>query len=287
MTIRSESNRKMQINTPRDVFIISDGTGITAETFSQSILAQFEISFRIIRKPFINTLQKASQVVIEINNLSEASNIQPIVFTTLVKPEINQKISQARCIVIDMFKNFISPLEEVLQLKSNHTIGLFHHNANTQSYKNRIHSINYSLAHDDGQASSNLENAEIILVGVSRSGKTPTCLYLAVQFGMRTANYPLTPEDLESNELPNDLLKIKDKVFGLTIDPVRLSEIRHERLPNSNYASLQNCKFEVKKAESLLHRNNIEFLSVTNKSIEEVASTLLQKFNPEIISTKE
>ena len=186
-----------------------------------------------------------------------------------------------------MFKNCICPLEKSLKLKSNHTIGLFHNNANTQSYKNRIHSINYSLAHDDGQASANLQNAEIVLVGVSRSGKTPTCLYLAVQFGMKTANYPLTPDELEKKELPDDLLKIKDKVYGLTIDPVRLSEIRHERLPNSKYATLQNCKFEVQKAEYLMKINKIEFLSVTNKSIEEVASTLLQKFNPEVISTKE
>ena len=277
----------MQVNLPREVFIVSDGTGITAETFSQSILAQFEISFRIIRKPFINTVEKATQVVDEINKVSNSKKILPVVFSTLVKPEINLKISQADCIIIDMFKNCISPLEKSLKLKSNHTIGLFHNNANTQSYKNRIHSINYSLAHDDGQSSANLQNAEIVLVGVSRSGKTPTCLYLAVQFGTKTANYPLTPDDLEKKELPDDLLKIKDKVYGLTIDPVRLSEIRHERLPNSKYATLQNCKFEVQKAECLMRNNKIEFLSVTNKSIEEVASTLLQKFNPEVISRKE
>lgn len=276
-------NQKKKI---RDVFIVSDGTGITAETFSQSILAQFEISFRIIRKPFIDTVAKTSRVISEINNISKISGLQPIVFTTLVKPEINRRINHANCFVIDMFENIIAPLEDALDLKSNHAIGLFHNNANTQSYKNRINSINYSLTHDDGQASANLQDAEIILVGVSRSGKTPTCLYLAVQFGLKAANYPLTLDDLERNEFPSDLLKIKEKLYGLTIDPVRLSEIRYERLPNSNYSTLKNCKFEVKKAESLMQKHSIECLSVTNKSIEEVASTLLQNFNPEMVTSK-
>ena len=148
-----------------------------------------------------------------------------------------------------------------------------------------IASINFSLIHDDGQSKESLNDAEIILVGVSRSGKTPTCLYLAVQFGVKAANYPITPDDLEKENLPEDLLSLKDKLFGLTIEPTRLSEIRYERFPNSKYATMENCKYEVKAAEILMQKYNIQFLSTTNKSIEEIASSLLQKINPETVTS--
>jgi len=273
--------QKIMSSKPRIVFIVSDGTGITAETFSQSILAQFELPFRQIRMPFINTVDKAHQAVREINDYAKTSGLQPIVFTTLVDTEVNAIVSEANCVMMDMFQTFIVPLEQALGVKSTHAIGRFHNNADTESYKNRIEAINFSLAHDDGQSNQNLADADVILVGVSRSGKTPTSLYLAMQYGLKSANYPLIPDDFERNQMPPDLMPFRKKLFGLTIDPIRLSEIRNERRPGSNYAKIENCRYEVSAAEAMMRKQGIPWLSTTNKSIEEIATTILQEINPD------
>jgi len=276
-----DSNQKNMSSKPRIVFIVSDGTGITAETFSQSILAQFELPFRQVRMPFINTVDKAHQAVREINEYAKTSGLEPIVFTTLVDTEVNAIVSEANCVMMDMFQTFIVPLEQALGVKSTHAIGRFHNNADTESYKNRIEAINFSLAHDDGQSNLNLADADVILVGVSRSGKTPTSLYLAMQYGLKSANYPLIPDDFERNQMPSDLLPFRKKLFGLTIDPMRLSEIRNERRPGSNYAKIENCRYEVSAAEAMMRKQAIPWLSTTNKSIEEIATTILQEINPD------
>jgi regulator of PEP synthase PpsR (kinase-PPPase family) len=273
--------QKNMSSKPRIVFIVSDGTGITAETFSQSILAQFELPFRQVRMPFINTVDKAHQAVREINDYAKSSGLEPIVFTTLVDSEVNAIVSEANCVMMDMFQTFIVPLEQALGVKSTHAIGRFHNNADTESYKNRIEAINFSLAHDDGQSNQNLADADVILVGVSRSGKTPTSLYLAMQYGLKSANYPLIPDDFERNQMPPDLMPFRKKLFGLTIDPMRLSEIRNERRPGSNYAKIENCRYEVSSAEAMMRKQGIPWLSTTNKSIEEIATTILQEINPD------
>ena len=260
---------------PRIVYIVSDGTGITAENFSQSILAQFEASFKQIRIPFVDTIDKAHEAVLQING-ADPKYGQAIVFTTLVNPEVNQVVSKANALVLDMFQTFVAPLEQTLGMRSTHAINRLHHNADTDAYKNRIEAINYSLAHDDGQSNQNLVDANVILVGVSRGGKTPTSLYLAMQYGLKAANYPLIPEDFERGQLPKDLLPHKQKIFGLTIDPDRLSEIRNERRPGSNYAKLENCRYEINEATSMMRRESIPWVSTTSKSIEEIATTILQ-----------
>jgi regulator of PEP synthase PpsR (kinase-PPPase family) len=260
---------------PRIVYIVSDGTGITAENFSQSILAQFEASFRQIRIPFVDTVDKAYDAVSQING-TDPKYGQAIVFTTLVNPEVNQIVGKAKALVLDMFQTFVAPLEETLGMRSTHAINRLHHNADTDAYKNRIEAINYSLAHDDGQSNQNLVDANVILVGVSRVGKTPTSLYLAMQYGLKAANYPLIPEDFERGRLPKDLLSHKQKIFGLTIDPERLSEIRNERRPGSNYAKLENCRYEINEATAMMRRESIPWVSTTSKSIEEIATTILQ-----------
>jgi len=263
-------------NKPRTVFIVSDGTGITAETFSHSILAQFETEFKQIRIPFVNTIEKARQALIEINSNSMKNGVKPIVFSTLVNVEINALINTSQAMVLDMFHTFVAPLEIELALKSTHAMGRFHQNIETESYKNSIEAINFSLAHDDGQSHKNLEEADVILVGVSRSGKTPTCLYLAMQYGIKSANYPLIPDDFERGELPSELNKYYPKLFGLTIEAQRLSQIRNERRPGSKYASLENCRYEINEAQAMMERYNIPWLSSTHKSIEEIATTILQ-----------
>jgi regulator of PEP synthase PpsR (kinase-PPPase family) len=266
----------------RTVFFISDGTGITAETFGNAILAQFEFKPRHVRLPFIDTVDKAHQVVRQVNHVAELEGRKPIVFTTLVNVEILQVIEDGcRGMLLDMFGTFVRPLEIELGMKSNHRVGRFSDVSKSQEYHDRIEAINFSLAHDDGQSNRDLEQADVILVGVSRSGKTPTSLYLAMQHGLKAANYPLIPEDFERQQLPPALAAQRKKIFGLTIQPERLAEIRNERRPNSRYAALENCRFEVAEAEAMMRRAGIRWLSTTTKSIEEIATTILQEIRPE------
>ena len=264
------------------VFFVSDGTGITAETFGNSILSQFAIKTRHLRRPFIDTPDKAHQVVREINHTASGDRRKPIVFVTLVNPEILAIVKeQSHGLVLDMFNTFIEPLEAEFGITSNHRIGRFSDVSNSQEYTDRIEAINFSLAHDDGQSSKNLAQADVILVGVSRSGKTPTSLYLAMQHGIKAANYPLIPEDFERGKLPSSLAPFRAKCFGLTIDPDRLARIRNERRPNSKYASIENCRYEVREGETMMKREGIAWLSSTHKSIEEIATTILRDLQPE------
>jgi regulator of PEP synthase PpsR (kinase-PPPase family) len=260
----------------RIVFIVSDGTGITAENFSQSILAQFEASFKHIRIPFVDSVDKAHDAVSSINQAANKYGVQPIIFTTLVNAELNTIVSKANGLILDMFQTFVAPLEEALGMKSTHAMNRLHHNADTEAYKNRIEAINYSLAHDDGQSNQNLAEADVILIGISRVGKTPTSLYLAMQYGLKAANYPLIPEDFERGQLPKDLLPFQPKLFGLMIDADRLSEIRNERRPGSNYAKLENCRYEINEATAMMKKQSIPWILTTSKSIEEIATTVLQ-----------
>ncbi len=271
--------------TRRTVFFISDGTGITAETFGNAILAQFEMTARHVRLPFIDTPDKAYQTVRQINHAALMDGSKPIVFTTLVNMEILE-IIRAGCqgMLLDMFGTFVHPLEKELHIKSNHRVGRFSDASKSKEYQDRIEAINFSLAHDDGQSNRDLEHSDVILVGVSRSGKTPTSLYLAMQYGLKASNYPLIPEDFERQQLPPALMPHRAKLFGLTISPERLSEIRHERRPNSRYSSIENCRMEVAEGEMMMRRSGIRWLSTTTKSIEEIATTILQEIHPERLS---
>ncbi len=266
----------------RTVFFISDGTGITAETFGNAILAQFEMTPRHVRLPFIDSVDKAHQAVRQVNHTAEVEGKKPIVFTTLVNMDV-LKVIQDGCqgMLLDMFGTFVHPLETELGIKSHHRVGRFSDVSKSQAYHDRIEAINFSLAHDDGQSNRDLAGADVILVGVSRSGKTPTSLYLAMQYGLKAANYPLIPEDFERRQLPPALEPHRKKIFGLSIQPERLSEIRNERRPNSKYAALDNCRMEVSEAEAMMRRAGIRWLSTTTKSIEEIATTILQEIRPE------
>lgn len=263
----------------RTVFFVSDGTGITAETFGHSVLTQFELRFRQIRLPFIDTLDKAHEAVHKINEAFQSDGKRPIVFSTLVKADLSAVVRQSKGMHMDLIQTFVEPLEQELGVKSTHTIGRSHNVADSEEYKNRIEAINFSLAHDDGQSNKNLSAADVILVGVSRSGKTPTSLYLAMQYGVKAANYPLIPEDFERGKLPSGLAPFKNKIFGLSIASDRLTEVRNERRPGSKYASPENCRYEVNEAENMMRREGIRWMSSTTKSIEEIAAMILQEIN--------
>jgi regulator of PEP synthase PpsR (kinase-PPPase family) len=266
----------------RTVFFVSDGTGITAETFGNAILAQFEFKPRHVRLPFVDSVDRAHQVVRQVNHTADIEGRRPVVFTTLVNVEVLQVIEEGcKAMVLDMFGTFVRPLEIELGMKSSHRVGRFSDVSKSKEYHDRIEAINFSLAHDDGQSNRDLEQADVILVGVSRSGKTPTSLYLAMQHGLKAANYPLIPEDFERRQLPPALAPHRKKIFGLSILPERLSEIRNERRPNSKYAAVENCRHEVAEAEAMMRREGIRWLSTTTKSIEEIATTILQEIRPE------
>ena len=269
----------------RTVFFVSDGTGITAETFGNAILAQFNFEPHRVRLPFVDTPDKAHQAVRQINHTCEVEGRRPIVFSTLVNMAVLD-ILRAGCrgMLLDMFSTFVEPIELELGIKSNHRVGRFSDASKSRAYHDRIEAINFSLAHDDGQSNRDLAGADVILAGVSRSGKTPTSLYLAMQHGLKAANYPLIPEDFERRQLPSALAPHRKKVFGLTIAPERLAEIRAERRPHSRYASLENCRMEVAEAEAMMRRAGIRWLSTTTKSIEEIATTILQEIRPERLS---
>ena len=264
------------------VFFVSDGTGITAETFGHSVLTQFDLRFKQIRLPFIDSVDKAHDACKKVNDAFAESGLRPIVFSTLVKAELASIMRKANALHMDLIQTFVEPLEQELGVKSTHSVGRSHNIADSEQYRKRIEAINFSLVHDDGQSHKNLSTADVILVGVSRSGKTPTSLYLAMQFGIKAANYPLIPEDFERGKLPSALPQYKAKIFGLSIAPERLSEIRNERRPGSKYAAMENCRYEVNEAEAMMKREGIRWLSSTAKSIEEISTTLLQEMKNEI-----
>lgn len=263
----------------RPVFIVSDGTAITAETLAHSVMTQFpDLVYDQQRIPFIDTPKKAHQVAKRIERTLNETGVRPLVFSTFVDPEISKEfLKTAPGFQVELFRSFVGPMERELGMKSTHTVGATHKIRNEERYNKRIAAIDYTLTHDDGQTNRGLDQAEVILVGVSRSGKTPTSLFLAMQFGIKVANYPLIPEDFDRGELPPALEPLRDKLFGLSIKPERLSEIRNERRPGSHYASIENCRKEIEDAEKLMRRNGIEWLNSTTKSIEEIAATIIAK----------
>lgn len=260
----------------RYVYMISDGTGITVEGLGTSLITQFEnIQFEKIIIPYVDSLEKAEQVVSDLNKCYQETGQKPLVFMTLVNPAINQKLKTANACIFDLFNTFLNQIEDELHVKSSYTVGRTHGVASKESYGQRIEAIEYALSHDDGVKTRDYDKADIILIGVSRCGKTPSCLYMALQYGILAANYPFTEEDLGNFHLPEVLRRHKKKLFGLTIDCTRLQQIRNERRPNSRYASANQCKLETAEVEAMYRRENIPYLDSTKYSIEEITTKVL------------
>ena len=260
----------------RTVFFVSDRTGITAEMLGNSLLSQFE-SFDFQRRtiPFVDTPEKIAEVVAKIDATGASDRRRPLVFSSIVDEAMSAQLGHANALFLDLFQVFIAPLESELSAKSSHAAGRSHGIANIHDYFARIEAINFAQTHDDGAATRDLAKAQVILVGVSRCGKTPTTLYLALQFGVLAANFPLTPDDFVDHKLPASILPYKERLFGLTIDPERLQQIRQARRPDSRYAALDNCRYEVREAEQLMQRERIPTIDTTSRSIEEIATTIL------------
>ncbi|MFM9268937.1 pyruvate, water dikinase regulatory protein [Halomonas elongata] len=263
----------------RTAFFISDGTGITAESLGRSLLAQFEnVEIRMITKPYIDSVEKAHQLASIIESTAVKDGEQPIIIDTIVDSEIRDVIREAPGFKVDIFSTFLEPLEQELATHSSYSVGRTHAIGRDDVYMDRIQSVHFALDNDDGARTHQYDQADIILVGVSRCGKTPSSLYLALQFGIRAANYPLTEDDLDETgklKLPPVLEPHRHKLFGLTIDPRRLAAIRHERRPNSRYSSMDQCVQEVTQAEALYRRMHIPFIDTTRFSVEEISTRMI------------
>jgi len=262
----------------RTVFYLSDRTGITAETLGGSLITQFDgVEFRQISVPFIQSEEKVRRTVEMIDRAARDDGVRPLLFCTLVDDRVITMLQQSQGYLLDLFGTFIDPLEMELGLESTHSAGRAHGIANQRAYQARIEAMHFALENDDGNAPHNYRQAEIILVGVSRCGKTPTCLYLALQFGLRAANYPLIDDDLHAMVLPDRLAPHRKKLYGLSIDPERLVQIRSERRPNSPYSSPKQCAWEIHEAQRLFEVESIPWINSTFKSIEEIASTIVDQ----------
>ena len=263
----------------RTIFLVSDRTGITIETLAHTLLTQFgAVHHKSVSLPFIDDPAKVHQVVERINAAATTDPESPLVFSSIVDPELRDILRQCRGAVLDMFDIYVPLLERELAVRSRQAVGLAHAIDDMSRDEHRVDAINFTLSHDDGGSVKRLQNADVILLGVSRSGKTPTCLYLALHYGVSAANYPLTEDDMDKGRLPEFLTPYQKRWFGLTITPERLHRIRTERRPNSRYASLAQCQKEVHWAEEVFKRYQISFLDTTTVSIEEIAVSILHKF---------
>jgi len=261
----------------RTVFYVSESTGITAETVGRSLLSQFEgIDFKTVYMPFINTQERALELISRFKGIKEQDGNRPIIFGTLLDNEIRGLFTSDCCLYMELFDTFVGPLSEELGVPPSRKAGQSHALKNPGYYDTRIDALNFTMANDDGIHPANFHQADVVLVGVSRSGKTPTCLYLALHFGLKAANYPLTEEDFEQGGIPNALLPHRVKLFGLTIEAERLYRIRQERRPNSPYASLDRCRDEVRRTHAIFAQLGINVLDTTTHSIEEIASQIVK-----------
>ena len=260
----------------RHVFFVSDSTGITVETLGNALLSQFEhAKFLTTTIPFVTNSARAEEVVARIDATARDEHERPVVFSTLADSGLRETLARCNALVLDIFQAFIGTLEQELHVGSTHALGRFHAVTDKASYEDRIGAVDFALNHDDGAGTRTYDDADIILIGVSRSGKTPTCVYLAMQFGIRTANYPLMDEVLSCTTLPSILIENRPRLFGLTINPERLRTIRSERRPGTSYASPSRCRTEVREAEALFERHRIPCLDTSAASIEEIASHVL------------
>lgn len=264
--------------TQRNVFFVSDRTGITAETLGNSLLTQFDgVDFRKSTLPFINTAEKARSTVDYINHLADSTGVRPILVSTTVSDDIRAILRGAKSLFLDLFDTYIPVLESELNLNAAHAAGRAHGVSDTKRYHARIEAMNFALEHDDGQSARELDRADIILVAPSRCGKTPTTLYMAMQHGIYASNFPLTEDDLENLQLPKTLVPYRQRLFGLILDAERLHQIRTERRPGSRYASLPQCSYELRQAEALYRKLGLPYVNSTTMSIEEIATLAMHE----------
>lgn len=260
----------------RTVFLVSDQTGLTVEALGHSLLTQFEgFEFKAVTVPFVDSIDKAQKLAQNIDSQTADEGVRPIVFTSLVHDDVRAELMKCNALVLDFFEAFLAPLERELGTESLHEFGRGHGRSGESTYDTRIEAIDFAMATDDGHGLRHYGEADVILVGVSRSGKTPTCLYMALQYGIYVANYPLAGDELEGSQIPKTLAPYRGKLYGLTISADRLRQIRLERRARGVYASPQQISFELRAAEALFKRYGMPYQDTTHSSIEEIAAKIL------------
>jgi len=265
-------------NLERCVFFISDGTAITAETLGHAVLLQFPLNFSSYTLPFVTSEKRAEEIKQKIDQIYSKTHLRPLVFYSIIYPTVKKIITNSAGCCHDIVQSLIDPIQQEIGLKPEPKLNRTHGLSNLNQYDARIAAIEYTLAHDDGISLKNLDQAQVILLGVSRCGKTPTSLYLAMQFAIQAANYPFTADDMDNLQLPLALKPYINKLFGLTISPERLAAIREERYEKSRYASLHQCRIELTEVEALFRRHNINYLNTTNYSVEEISAKIIEIF---------
>ena len=261
----------------RTAFFVSESTGITAETLGHSLLSQFDtMDFEQIYMPYINTVLRAKALTVRMQEAADRDGDRPLVFGTMLNTEIRDVLKGGNCFYIELFEGFVEPLSEELGVAPSRQSGRSHAITKPSYYTKRIEAINFAMNNDDGVRPGNFPQADVVVTGVSRSGKTPTCLYLAMHYGLRSANYPITEEDFEVGDLPKEVWAVKDKLFALTIDPQRLQMIREERLAGSEYASLKRCQADIRLAQGMFKRLGVPVMNTTHQSIEEISTRILR-----------
>ncbi|MFK7891148.1 MAG: pyruvate, water dikinase regulatory protein [Granulosicoccus sp.] len=262
----------------RTAFIVSDRTGLTAQAMAHSLLSQFpSIDFQIESFTFVDSEQKASALVRRCIAIRQQHGMSPMVFLTMVDDDLRALFSQADITVFDLFQTFIGPMEERLGIESSHTIGGSHGVQDEKAYTSRIAAVHFAMQTDDGMDVSNYRKADLIIVGVSRCGKTPASLYMSLHYGLFVANYPLTDQELEFKRLPEILQVHRGKLFGLTIDPFRLLKIRQKRYEGSTYSDAVTCQREIAQAESIFRAESIPYLNTTSMSVEEIGAMIVNQ----------
>lgn len=260
----------------RAAYFVSDSTGVTAETLGNALLANFPgIPFIRHTIPFVDTTAGALAVVQDIDRAA-AEGRAPLVFTTVKQAAVRAVLAGANADMIDLLAGHLTELEAALGTTASEQLGQYHGVGDMERYFERMRAVEYAIEHDDGQSSRALDQADVVIIAPSRCGKTPTTMYLALQYGLRVANYPLTDDDFPAEGLPRPIAKYAARCFGLTTTPLRLSQVRHERRPSSQYSSLEQCTIELRRAEDLYRRNRVPFLNSSTKSVEEMSAVIMQ-----------
>nr|WP_081317375.1 pyruvate, phosphate dikinase/phosphoenolpyruvate synthase regulator [Microbacterium testaceum] len=260
----------------RAVFFVSDSTGITAETLGNALLANFPAAhFDRHTIPFVGTVTPVSTVAAALQSAT-TPEAAPIVFATVKNAGIRAVIAGSAAVVIDLLAGHLTELEAELDTPAEQRSGQYHGLGDLERYFARMRAVEFAIEHDDGQSGRALDTADVIIVAPSRCGKTPTTMYLALHYGLLVANYPLTDDDFPTDGLPRIVAPHADRCFGLTTTALRLSQVRHERRPNSTYSSLAQCTLEIRRAEDLYRRTRVPFLSSATRSVEEMSAVILQ-----------
>ncbi|NHC23638.1 kinase/pyrophosphorylase [Nocardioides sp. IC4_145] len=258
------------------VFFLSDSTGISAETMGNALLLQFpDLQFERTLIPFIHTIEDARRVVALLDEAA-AGPVPPLVFTTAASDEVRAELARTTAPIIDFFDLHMNRVETILGRRGQRQAARLHGVNDVKAYNTRMAAVEFTIEHDDGQSLRALEKADVILLAPSRCGKTPTSMYLALQHGLFVANYPLVDEDLEAEDLPEVVRPYLDRCFGLTTTVERLSRVRNERRPGSRYASPEQCRWELRRADALLAAHRLPVIDSSAKSVEEISALILQ-----------